>query len=180
MRRCRFGVGLVLSAFLSLPGPLFASAIVKKMDLAEVCARADRIFRGTIVDVVEGSVAAGGGQLPTVTYRIRVTETFKGDVLTKDGVSYAEVTMIGRAKPALKGGMQHFSALPEMPRYEKGGDYLLMVTAPSAIGLSAPVGLAQGSYTISSRNKVDMAQNALGQLLKYDDLADRIRALLKQ
>jgi hypothetical protein len=180
MRERRFGIGLVLSALLCLPIPLFASAIVKQMDLSEVCARAAMIFRGTIVDVTEGKVAAGGGELPTVTYRIKVTEAFKGDFTTKDGVSYAEVTMLVRLKSAPRDGVQHFSALPTLPSYEIGSDHVLMVTAPSAIGLSAPVGLAQGSYSISTRNKTEMAQNALGKMLSYGDLADQIRAVVGQ
>jgi hypothetical protein len=180
MRERRFGIGMVLLALLCLPAPLLASAIVKQMDLTEVCARADRIFRGTIVDVTEGTVAAGGGELPTVTYRIKVTEAFKGDFTTKGGETYAEVTMLGRLKSRPNGAMQHFSALPELPTYAIGSDHVLMVTAPSAIGLSAPVGLGQGSYTISTRNKTEMASNALGKLLTYGDLADRIRAVIGQ
>lgn len=176
----RLGIGLTLTALVGLPAPILASAIVKGMDLAEVCSRAARIFRGTIVDVTEGKVAAGGGQLPTVTYRIKVTEAFKGEFTTKGGESYAEITVLGRLKNAPKAGLQHFSALPELPSYEIGSDYVLMVTAPSAIGLSVPVGLGQGSYAISTRNKTEMARNAVGKMLTYGDLADRIRAVVGQ
>lgn len=172
----RLGLGLALSALLCSSTPLFANAIVKQMDLVEVCSRAAMVFRGTVVDVAEGKVAAGGGELPTVTYRIRVTDVFKGDFTTKDGERYAEITMLGRLKSAPRDGLQHFSALPTLPNYEVGSDHVLMVTAPSAIGLSAPVGLAQGSYAISTLNKTEMAGNALGKLLTYSDLADQIRA----
>ena len=50
------------------------ATIMLKLNLEEMTERADRIFRGTVVDIEVGTVQAGGGELPTVTYRFRVDE----------------------------------------------------------------------------------------------------------
>ena len=46
------------------------AALVKKMDLSEVCSHSGSIFRGIILSAESGEVTAGGAVLPTVTYRV--------------------------------------------------------------------------------------------------------------
>jgi hypothetical protein len=43
------------------------------MNLQQMCNAAGRIFRGTVLGATEGTVTAGGGQLTTIVYRIRVS-----------------------------------------------------------------------------------------------------------
>ena len=49
------------------------------VELAQLFSSDDRIFRGTVVDVEQSSIEAGGGELPMVIYRLKVEESLKGD-----------------------------------------------------------------------------------------------------
>lgn len=175
-------VGLVLLSSTSV----FAT-MVKKMDLGELCGRAHMIFRGTVVSVTHGTVALGGGELPTVTYRMQVDETFKGDYAdVKDGVAYVEVRMVAPPKNVPNGNVVHFSKLPDLPDLREGQEYLLMTSAPGTTGLSTTIGLGQGCFDIVYHDKVEMAVNELGNQGLYDgpvtytQLADDIRAILAE
>lgn len=166
---------------LALAFAAFAQAsMVQKMDLGEVCARADKIFRGTVVSVTDGSVAVGGGELPTITYRIKVDEAFQGDFVKKGDAQYAEVTMLGDFKNVTANGLERRSPLTGLPRLSVGGDYLLMTSRPSEIGLSAPIGLGQGCYSISGKGDNVVATNEVGESFKYAEMANMIRAALTQ
>lgn len=151
-------------------GALAQASLVQKMDLGEVCARADKIFRGTVVSAKSGSIEAGGGELPTITYVIKVNEAFQGEFTTKGDDQYAELTTLGRFK----------TRVIDMPELEVGGDYLLMTSRPSAIGLSAPIGLGQGCFTISGKGDALTATDGYGNSANYAELADQIRAALEQ
>ena len=52
---------VLIALALVLVGTSLQAAMVQKMDLGEVCARAERIFRGTVVGISQGEVEAGGG-----------------------------------------------------------------------------------------------------------------------
>lgn len=170
--------------------PLGATTLLQ-MDLAELTGRADKIFRGTVVDVEQGSVALGGGDIPVVTYKLRVEEMLKGSPdATKGDASMVEVRMVGSIKPAVVvGTARHLSALYDVPRLKMGRDYLLFTTPPSQAGLSTTVGLGQGAFDVFSRDKEDYAQNQFGNLglglgadgpAVYSELAAKINALLGQ
>jgi hypothetical protein len=178
-------IGAVLAA-----RPLAATTLVQ-MDLSELTQRADRIFRGTVIDVDPGTVTAGGGEIPTVLYRLKVEEALKGAPdITKDGVSVIELQMVGSIKPADPvDDSKRLSPLYDVPRLEMGHDYVLFVTPASAIGLSTTVGLGQGAFTVSSRNKEDFAVNEFSNLglglsadgpVPYAELAGKIRGLLSR
>jgi hypothetical protein len=169
--------------------PLAEATTVKHFDLDGMTSSAARVFRGTVTDVRPGTVMVGGGQLPTTTYRIRVVEVFKGDfATTKDNIAYADVTMIGSIKGDVdRGGARHFSMFRDVPRLERGRDYLLFLTAESRVALSSPVGLAQGCFDIDTAAPAQMTLNRAGNAglipgvkgaLPYDDLARRVRAIV--
>lgn len=175
-------IGLVL-----LTGASLSATMVRMMDLGELCSRAGMIFRGTVVDVTPGTLELGGGELPTVTYRMRVDEAFKGDFSdVKDGVAYVDVRMVGAVKESPVGNIQRFSKLPELPQLEPGQEYVLMTTTPGPTGLSATVGIGQGCFDLYYEDKVEMAVNELHNQGLYDgpvtytQLADDIRAHLGQ
>ena len=69
---------LIGASALLLAVPAGATTLVQ-MNLADLASRADKVFRGTVISVKAGSVKAGGGELPTLVYRLRVEEPFKGD-----------------------------------------------------------------------------------------------------
>jgi hypothetical protein len=182
-----FCTGLIAASFLSIPRA--DATTVKHFDLPKMASSAARVFRGTVTDVRPGIVKVGGGQLATTVYRIRVTETFKGDFATFKDVTYADVEMIGGIKGESEGkGVRHFSVFRDMPRLERGQDYLLFLTAESSIALSSPVGLAQGLFEIDTAVPSEPTTNRMNNAglmagvakgpLPYDELAARVRSII--
>jgi hypothetical protein len=171
--------------------PRAEATTVKHFDLGKMTSSAARVFRGTVTDVRAGKVKVGGGELATTIYRIRVTETFKGEYATFKDVTYADVEMLGDIKiHSQPNGIRHFSVFREMPLLERGRDYLLFLTAESKIALSSPVGLAQGCFDIDpsipsqpTANRLNNAGLVAGVTkgsLPYADLAARVRALVAE
>jgi len=156
------------------------AAMILKMNLAQLTDRADAIFRGEVLSVEPGKISVGGGTLPTVTYRLRVDEAFKGAFEPKENASpEVEITMLGTFKATVRSGNQTrlSSSLPEIPKLHVGESYVLFTTAPSASGLRSPVGLGQGSFHIySGSNKTELAVNELNNLGLFDGAAPAQRA----
>lgn len=180
--------GLIAASFAAVPQA--DATTVKHFDLGDMTSSAARVFRGTVTDVRAGKIEVGGGQLATTIYRIRVTETFKGEFATFKGVTYADVEMIGSIKAESPANVRHFSVFRDMPRLERGRDYLLFLTAESKIALSSPVGLAQGCFDIDTSvpsqptaNRVNnaglVAEVAKGPL-PYAELAARVRTIIAE
>jgi hypothetical protein len=142
-----------------LNAPLMVADTVKQMNLAEMVQRADKIYRGTVLSAKEGTVQAGGGQLPIVTYRLQVEEVFRGDIPTIKGMKIAEIRMLGKVKAVRQGSLQLNPVLPKLPELAVGRTYLVLTTRPSSIGLSTTVGLGQGSFQIFQRGKEEKAVN---------------------
>ncbi len=182
-----FCAGLIAASFASIPRA--DATTVKHFDLGHMTASAARVFRGTVTDVRAGTVKVGGGQLATTIYRIRVTETFKGEFATFKDITYADVEMVGsiKADPE-RNGVRHFSVFRDMPRLERGQDYLLFLTAESSIALSSPVGLAQGCFEIDTSIPSQPTANRMNNAglvadiekgpLPYADLAARVRTIV--
>lgn len=185
----------VLATVAALTIPMSVSAAtVLQMDLAQMVGRAGTIFRGTVLDVREGTVPLGGGELPVVTYRLRVDEAFKGTFQEVKGLQIAELTMVGKLKSVDTSAARLLSILPELPKLQVGQDYLLLATAPSAAGLSTTVGLGQGAFTLSGKPGQETAVNGnhnrgLGLQatgiepvpegpVPYSTLAENIRSIL--
>ena len=175
---------LALLALAALVAPSLSAPMVLRMDLAEMCDASGSIYRATVVSAEPGSVSVGGTELSTVEYTLEVTDPILGTFETKDGKSYATVRMLAPVKDQTDGDIRRFSKFPELPQLEVGGDYLLLTTTPSATGLSTTVGLAQGTFSIDSKD--GMAVNGLGNRglyegpVAYDTLANDIRAALGQ
>jgi hypothetical protein len=182
-----FCAGLIAASLATTPGA--DATTVKHFDLGRMTASAARVFRGTVTDVRAGTVSVGGGQLATTIYRIQVTETFKGEFATVKDITYADVEMIGSAKAdSQRSGVRHFSAFRDMPRLERGREYLLFLTAESSIALSSPVGLAQGLFEIDTSipsqptanrmNNAGLVADVAKGPLPYADLAARVRMII--
>lgn len=141
------------------------AAMILKMNLGQLTDRADAIFRGEVLSVEPGKIAIGGGTLPTVTYRLRVDEAFKGQFESKqNGSPEVQITMLGTFKATARSGSQTrlSSSLPEVPKLRVGESYVLFTTAPGASGLRSPVGMGQGSFRIfAGANKTELAVNEL-------------------
>lgn len=147
---------LFLTAIVGLLALAPASATtVLEMNLAQLVDGSQLIFRGTVVGVEEITISAGGGTLPALSYTVRVEEPFKGQFATTKDVQIAEFSVLGTMKKLNLGQ----PILPGFPVLREGAEYLLMVGAPGPIGLSAPMGLAQGAFTFSSDGKVELVTN---------------------
>ena len=137
-----------------------ASMLVRQMNLQQMCAAAGRIFRGTVLGRSEGTVTAGGGQLSTVVYRIRVDEGFKGAFDTIKGQRIVTLQMVrGAKRPAQAGPARYLSTFDDLPDLREGQDYLVLATGPSTAGLSVPVGLQQGVFTLAGKAGQETALN---------------------
>jgi hypothetical protein len=166
-----------------------------KMDLSELTTRADKIFRGTVIDIQQGTIEAGGGELPAVTYRLRVDDMFKGQATeVKGDKAVIEIRMVGSLTHAKadENGNQRLSLFRDVPKLRMGGDYVLFTTAESPIGLSVTVGLGQGAFSVYSVdgardqftavnefNNAGLGLNGEGPV-GYDKLSAAINALLGQ
>ena len=152
--------GLLIVALVALCAFPAAAATVRQMNLEQMVDNAGRIFRGTLLDVREGTVQAGGGELPTTIYVFRVDEALKGTFQNVKGEQIAEIQMVGSKIDAKQvGTMRRLPILPDHPKLEKGRDYLLLTTAPSAVGLSTTVGLGQGAFTLIGKGGSAVAVN---------------------
>ena len=182
-----FCAGLIAASLATIPRA--DATTVKHFDLPKMTSSAARVFRGTVTDIRPGTVRVGGGELATTIYRIRVIETFKGEFATFKDVTYADVEMIGGIKANTESsGVRHFAAFRDMPRLERGRDYLLFFTAESSIALSSPVGLAQGLFEIDTTIPSEPTANRMNNAglsadiakgpLPYADLAARVRSIV--
>ena len=205
MRRSRV-VWAAVAAVLSLLATAVPQAsTVMQMNLGEMVQRADRIYRGTVVSASATTVAVGGGQLPVSVYQLRVEESFRGEFPEVKGMRIAEIRTLGKLNPARQGSLRSAVILPRMPDLQIGRSYLVLITRPSAIGLSTTVGLGQGVFRISQVGKDEVAVNeannsglfrdmpapaarglarasatpAAGGAVSYADLAGRIRCLVR-
>lgn len=152
--------GVLIVALAALCAYPAAAATVRQMNLEQMVDNAGRIFRGTLLDVREGTVQAGGGELPTTIYVFRVDEALKGTFQEVKGEQIAEIQMVGSKIDAKQvGAMRRLPILPDHPKLEKGQDYLLLTTAPSAVGLSTTVGLGQGAFTLIGKGGSAVAVN---------------------
>jgi len=177
----------VLALCALVPLTQAGATMLMHLDLAALTDRADRIFRGTVIDVEQSSIEAGGGELPMVIYRLRVEESLKGDAdVVKGDQAYIEIRMVGSIKDEeLQGDLVRFDLFRDVPRLKMGNDYLLFTTPPSEIGLSTTVGLGQGAFAVYLQDKQDWAVNQFdntglgvggGGAMPYADLVAAIKA----
>jgi hypothetical protein len=159
MAKLRVGL-LAAIALVLLAGQAMEAATVRQFNLEQMVDRAGQIFRGTVLEAKEGTVQAGGGELPVVTYRIRVDEALKGEFQQVKGQTIAEIRMIGKLKSSHTATARRLSTLPVLVRLEVGQDYLLLATPPSAAGLSTTVGVGQGSFQVFGKPGQETAVNA--------------------
>jgi hypothetical protein len=191
MKRTIRSVSLFAVALLAL-APHANATIMLQLDLAELTERAGTIFRGTVISVETGAVAAGGGSLPTITYRFVVNDLIKGEPThLKGDNAIVEIQVIGSLKPSMAdgNGVIRLDAFRDVPRFKIGGDYLLFATSPSSIGLSTTVGLGQGAFKVFAANGGMAAVNEFNNAglglngdgpIAYSVLSAKINALLGQ
>jgi hypothetical protein len=144
-----------------------------KMNLDQLSTRSARILRGTVLSAKAGSLEVGGGQLPIVTYRVRVDEAFKGTFdEVKEGANVVEIRMVTAPKSAgSQDGVRPVSIFRDVPKLVAGQEYVLFLTQNSAVGLSTTVGLGQGCFGIVHQGKDDVVVNAIGNEGLFEGLS---------
>ena len=189
MRVLRRSAVLVLAAFAMLGGNTLHAAIAAQMNLEQLVTEADRVFLGTVIDMSESRVEFGGGQLPAVTYRLQVNDTFKGRFEEIKGKKFTEVTMLGSIKHVKSGS----HPISDFPLLREGTVYRLMIAPAGPTGLTAPMGLGQGCFVVSGEAGGKAAMNGAhnaglfagmnvstsdGAAVPYDELAAAIRGIV--
>ncbi len=124
---------------------VMASSSVK-MNLAELVSRSRRIFAGKCVAAESDYVVAPGGvRLAVTKYTFEIRRALKG--------SLGQTLQIRQLRSAaVESGLGiSKSIVAGLPVYEIGREYVLLLTADSKIGLTAPVGLQQGSFSVVTK-----------------------------
>jgi hypothetical protein len=168
MRLLRGLVGAL--ALVVVAGPAGATTVMP-LNLEEMAARAHAVVRGTVIQARPGTIRAGGGDVPVVTYRVRVEEDFKGEVLQAKGVRYLELRMLGGLEP--KGQGQVRMLVPDLPRLDVGRSYLLFTTRPGPSGMCSTVGLGQGLFRIRGGRGGEQAENSYGNEMLFRGMTGR-------
>ena len=161
--------------------PAANQASLERLTLGEMVDRAGRIFRGTVISAEPGSLEVGGASLPTMVYKFRVDRVFKGNFETKDGIAFADVTMLGSPKTANRSGnLVKLNSIPAPSLMKVGSDHLILLTPESSVGLTVPVGLGQGNFELFEQDKLEFAKNEFNNAglfdgpVQYSRLADEI------
>ena len=159
---------LPLALLLGLSSQLIATTVLE-MNLAALTEGADMIFRGTVLDVSETSVQAGGGTIKAIKYTIVVDEAFKGEFPLVKEQKIAEIKMVGSLKQYHKG----VRPIPGFPLLKIGSDYLLMVAPAGPVGLTSTMGLGQGAFSIihDPNTKEEMALNDFNNASLFKGMA---------
>jgi len=142
-----------------LTAPAFAQsgALTVPRNLEELTERASDIVRGTVIEArVEKHPELTS--LDTVIVRLRLRETLKGEA--RDEFTFRQYLWDARDTYDAAG-------------YRKGQDLLLLMIAPSRLGLSSPAGMGQGRFRIvRDRDGREMAVNETGNARLFDGLGD--------
>jgi hypothetical protein len=161
---------LVIALCAAMTAPLTATT-ARQFNLAEMSARAQKIYVGTVQSATAGTVAIGGGQLAVVTYQLNVDEDLRGATPVVKGLRMAEIRVLGKQASAQRGTLRSVSPLPDMPVLTVGQTYLVFTTPPSAVGLSATVGLGQGCFRLSGQGPDRMAVNEVNNIGLFRGMA---------
>ncbi len=134
---------------IALSASLAFATQVRPVNLFKMVQLADRIFTGQCLKVEEGLDSATG--LRMTTYTFRVNRGLKG---VEDGQTLVFRQLQSTSKSAL--------SIIDMPRFNKGHDALLFLHGDSAIGLTSPVGMAQGYFRVQ-----EMPDGQLGVINQF-------------
>lgn len=100
-------------------------------------------------------MTAGGGQLSTVVYHIRVDEGFKGAFDTIKGQRIVTLQMVrGAKRPPQAGPARCLPTFDDLPDLREGQDYLVLATVPGTAGSTT---LARSSTSCSDRTPASWA-----------------------
>ncbi|MBM4219686.1 MAG: hypothetical protein FJ171_08665 [Gammaproteobacteria bacterium] len=142
-----------------LTAPAFAQhgAMTVPRNLDQLTDRASDIVRGTVIETrVEKHPELTA--LDTVIVTLRVRDTLKGEA---------------RGRFTFRQYLWDARDVYDAAGYRKGQDLLLLMIAPSRLGLSSPAGMGQGRFRIvRDQAGREMAINAAGNARLFEGLGD--------
>jgi hypothetical protein len=150
--------------------PALRAATLVQFNLSDLVDRSDKIFRGTVVEISDGTVPFGGIDLPVRTYTVQLEERFKGTFASLAGDGLVEIRMVRSDVSRQSGDAQFVSVLPRMPALRVGESYMLFTTRPGEIGLSATVGLGQGIFHITGPAGAEQLVNEFGNIRLFEGM----------
>ena len=154
-------MGLVVALGFSF-APALASK-VRRVNLEQMTERADKIFAGRCVGTTVTLDPELGREVTIVTFR--VTRAVKGDV-----GETVTVRMLGRQDAAATRG----EAVAGHSRFEAGEEVVLFLYGDSSLGLTSPVGLGQGKFTVvEDKQGRKIAFNSTGNKTLFGGLTSR-------
>jgi hypothetical protein len=154
-RNARRSLLALLACLAAAPAFAQRGAITLPRNLEELTERAQDIVRGTVVDA---RVAKHPEltNLDTVVVTLRVREALKGGA--RGTYTFRQYIWDVRDRYDAAG-------------YRKGQDVLLLMNAPSRYGLTSPVGMQQGRFSIRrDRSGRALAMNGMGNVRLFERL----------
>ncbi len=120
------------------------SASVPHRNLAALSNLAKWIFVGKVISVTDNYVE---GQLPYTEITFQIRKSIKGGLQEGSNFSYRQV---GLLEPRDAGnGLRIAFVIHGLPQYQVDKEVMVFLYGPSAVsGLTSPVGLLQGKFTI--------------------------------
>ncbi len=148
---------LLFACFASTAALAQRGAMTVPRNLDQLTDRASDIVRGTVVEArVEKHPELTA--LDTVVVTLRLKETLKGEA--RGSFTFRQYLWDARDVYDAAG-------------YRKGQDLLLLMIAPSRLGLSSPAGMGQGRFRIErDRAGREMAVNGAGNARLFSGLGD--------
>jgi len=147
-------VAWIILTSIVFPLSLAQATRVKFVSLEELVRGSDRIFSGTCIAVQDTTVP--DTRVPVTQYTFKVTERLKGNL--EDTVV---VSQIGVRTPRTQGDRAVVFRIPGMPVYQIGEEVTLFLVSESPLGLSSPVGLSQGAFTVFQSQGKRVLKNGL-------------------
>jgi hypothetical protein len=147
-------LGLVL---LAVASPA-AALTVLQLNLEQLTALSEKVFVGRCVSVTPGKDDEGR-RIQDVVFE--VSEILKGE--PEGRVSFRQLGIVDSGTDfGMKGGARIQGLDRELPRYEVGEEAIVFLSAPGKSGLTAPVGLAQGKFSVVAENGAKGVVNGKG------------------
>lgn len=161
--RSAIAVCALTGLLLPLPAAAQRGGITLPMDLEELTRSAATIVRGRVISV-HHERHPELTNLDTLVVTLRVDTTLKGE--PGETLTFRQYVWDIRDTWDLAG-------------YKKGQELLLLLTQPSSVGLSAPVGLEQGRFRIERLHGKARALNGSGNARLLQGIAQRPEKLAR-
>jgi hypothetical protein len=168
-------LAVVLFSLISLTANEAEPAVLLHRNLRDLTQAARTIFIGTCASASNGTTHTEDiGIIGYTEYSFEVGELIKGEPSRGTTFVFRQpgTTRVGLPRPALPAlGSATAHQLMESPSYIVGQKYLIFLHAENAWGLTAPVGLLQGTFRLhSDENGETTAINGIDNLGLFEDM----------